>query len=268
VLRRAAQYDAFANLFLYHAQNINRFLNRKLRFAGRNRVYEAPSFNYATQDDLASGFLGFADDNYIDGTQSFIFAWVSPGVVEAGYGLTTTQIHEYGHHFGMSHPHDGFDWETGVDYEPTGPYYFAWATDENNSMMSYIDLNWDFSQFDRDNGARFQAASFIANANVIAGEILDSGKAHRAARLLAAADAAVGRAEVAMAGHDYPGTWFEARSAYELVLKGAARAGVRVEPSHSGWTVQPAVADSTGANAVLGYGAFDRIGRGTKRALD
>ncbi len=262
------QYEAFANLFLYHALNINRFLDRKLRFAGRNRVYEAPAFNYATEDDLASPFLGYADDNYLDGTQSFIHNWVSPGVVEAGYGLTTTQIHEYGHHFGMSHPHDGFDWETGVDYEPTGPFYFAWAADENNTMMSYIDLNWDFSQFDRDNGARFQAAGFIANANVIAGEVLDSKRAHRAARLLAAADAAVGRAEAAMASHDYPGTWFEARDAYELVLRAADRVGVRVKPSHIGWAVQPPVADVSGANAVVGYGAFDRIGRGTKRALD
>ena len=26
-------------------------------------------------------------------------------------------------------------------------------------MMSYIDLNWDFSQFDRDNSDRFLAAA-------------------------------------------------------------------------------------------------------------
>ena len=134
--------------------------------------------------------------------------------------------------------------------------------------MSYIDLNWDLSQFDRDNGARFQAAGFIANANVLAGQILDSKRAHRAARLLAAADAAVGRAEGAMADHDYRGTWFEARDAYELVLRGAARAGVRVDASHIGWTVLPPVADVSGANAVVDYAAFDRIGRGTKRSLD
>ena len=30
--------------------------------------------------------------------------------------------------------------------------------------MSYIDVNWDFSQFDRDNAARHQAAGFIVNA--------------------------------------------------------------------------------------------------------
>ena len=262
------QYPAFANLFLFHALNIEDFIDQSLRRSGKSRVYEAPAFNYATSDELASPFLGYADDNYVDGTQSFIHNWVSPDVVEAGYGLTTTQIHEYGHHFGMSHPHDGFDWESGVDYEPTGPLFFAWATDEHNSIMSYIDLNWDFSQFDRDNAARFQAAGFIANANVIAGEILASRKAGRAGSFLAAADAAVGRAERAMAAHDYDRTWFAARAAYELVLQGADRAGVDVKASHNGWAVLPRVTSPEGANAVVGYAAFDRIGPGTKRWQD
>ena len=30
-----------------------------------------------------------------------------------GYGLTTTMIHEYGHHSSLSHPHDGYDSATG-----------------------------------------------------------------------------------------------------------------------------------------------------------
>ena len=49
-----------------------------------------------------------------------MFSFVSPGIVEAGYGLTTTMIHEYGHHSSMSHPHDGYDPGTGVDFAPTG----------------------------------------------------------------------------------------------------------------------------------------------------
>ena len=169
----------------------------------------------------------------------------------------------------MSHPHDGFDWEAGVDYEPTGPYFFAWSADENNTIMSYIDLNWDFSQFDRDNAARFQAAGFIANANVLAGRILDSKRAHRAARLLAAADVAVGRAEQAMADHDYPSTWLEARAAYELVLRGAGRAGVSVKASHNGWAVLPPVARSDAApTPSSAMRPSTGSGRGTKRSLD
>ena len=266
--RDRPQYPPFANLFLYNALNLDGVLDHDP--ARGKRIYEAPAFAYATTDDLAAGFLGYADDNWTDGTQSFVFSFVSQSVVDIGYGLTTTEIHEYGHHFGMSHPHDGFDWETGIDYEPTGPFYFAWATDEQNSIMSYIDLNWDFSQFDRDNAARHQAAGYILNANVIAGRILESRKAGRAAGYLAAADAAVGKAEKAMAAHDYPGTWQAARTAYELVLLGADKANVDVEASYGGWAVQPKVKSKNAGsrNAVVGYAGFDRIGPGTKRGLD
>ena len=156
----------------------------------RDRTYPAPGVAYATTDDLVPDLLGFADDNWVDGTQSFVFSFLSNAVVESGYGLTTTQIHEFGHHFGMSHPHDGFDPETGIDFDATGPYYFAWVGDESNTVMSYIDVNWDFSQFDRDNAARHQAAGFIVNANVIAGRILAEPRRRRRADAdLAAADA-------------------------------------------------------------------------------
>ncbi len=270
------QYPAFANLFLYSALNLDDLIGRQ---GGRDderkgdddfsRTYPAPGAAYATTDDLASGFLGYADDNWLDGTQSFVFSFVSQRVVDAGYGLTTTEIHEFGHHFGMSHPHDGFDPETGIDYEPTGPYYLAWSGDESNSMMSYIDLNWDFSQFDRDNAARHQAAGYIVNANVIAGRILRSDDARKAKDDLAAADEAIGKARAAMAAHDYNATWFAARAAYEAVLHGADRADVKVKASHNGWAVQPKVKHKSRdtRSAVVTYGGFDRIGPGSKRGL-
>ena len=256
------QYPADANLFLYTALNLNLALDQWPPKPD-SRTYEAPSFNYSTTDDLAPGFLGFADDNWVDGTQSFVFGFISQSVVDLGYGLTTTLIHEYGHHFGMSHPHDGFDWQTGIDYEPTGPFYFAWSGDENNTMMSYIDLNWDFSQFDRDNAARHQAAGFILNANLIAARILASNNAARAAALLDDADKYVGFAQNALARHDYPGTWKAAQAAYDLVLRGAGRAGVEVTTSHDGWAVLPPVKATADRMPV---GAIDRIGPGTKRA--
>ena len=275
------QYPAFANLFLYNALNLSDVLGRdghddfnaESRGGGSgdngsSRTYQALGYNYATTDDLASGFLGYADDNWVDGTQSFVFSFVSQGVVDSGYGLTTTQIHEFGHHFGMSHPHDGFDSETGIDYEPTGPFFLAWAADESNSIMSYIDLNWDFSQFDRDNAARHQAAGFIINANVVAGRILRSRDSRKAAHDLEAADAAVGQAKSAMAAHDYNAAWRAARSAYESVLRGADRADVRVTASHNGWAVLPRVKhkDRRSKNSVVIYGGFDKIGPGTKRS--
>ncbi len=49
------------------------------------------------------------------GTQSFVHNFMTRSV--APYiGFTTIAIHEYGHHFGLSHPHDGFDYEEGIDY--------------------------------------------------------------------------------------------------------------------------------------------------------
>jgi hypothetical protein len=272
------QYPGDANLFLYNALNLDDLLGRHFDDghdrggsggSDSSRTYPALGAAYATTDDLASGFLGFADDNWVDGTQSFVFSFVSQGVVDSGYGLTTTEIHEYGHHFGMSHPHDGFDPETGIDYEPTGPFFLAWAGDESNSMMSYIDLNWDFSQFDRDNAARQQAAGYIVNANVIAGRILRSRDSFKAAHDLAAADDSVGQAKAAMAGHDYNAAWRAARSAYESVLRGADRAGVEVTASHNGWAVLPKVKSHgrNSRNSVVVYGGFDKIGPGSKRGL-
>lgn len=269
------QYPAGANLFLDNALDLSDVIGRDLdpkgkRPRGDDRTYPAPGIAYATRDDLAPDLLGYADDNWVDGTQSFAFGFISSAVVESGYGLTTTRIHEFGHHFGMSHPHDGFDPETGIDYDATGPFYFAWAGDESNSVMSYIDLNWDFSQFDRDNAARHQAAGFIVNANVLAGRIVASRNPRKAAQELAAADAAVGQARSAMAGHDYNAAWRGARSAYEAVLRGADRAGVKVSPSYNGWAVLPKVKHKDrhhSRNSVLVYGGFDRIGPGSKRAL-
>jgi hypothetical protein len=251
------QYPGDANLFL------NAALNRQ-RFTDGGGEYEAVGFNYSTSDDIAPGFLGFADDNWVDGTQSFVFNFISQSVVDAGYGLTTTQIHEFGHHFGMSHPHDGFDWETGIDYEPTGPFFVGWAGDEHNSMMSYIDLNWDFSQFDRDNANRFQAAAYITNANAIAADILASKRPDRAAGDLAAADAEVGKAEAAFAAHDYPTARAHAVAAYNHVFRGAQRTGVRVESSKNGWSVLPKPAREERVGSFF-YAAADKFGPGTQR---
>src|ERR671912_1509195 len=224
-------YPADANLFLYNALN----LERPQDDAGRVD-YELPNFNYATTDELSAGFLGFADDNYRTGTQSFVFNFLSPSIAEA-YGLTTTMIHEDGHHLAMSHPHDGYDSETGVDYEPSGPYYFAWSGDESNSMMSYIDLNWDFSQFDRDNMNRYMAAAFARFGNQVAADVLADPDAGRAADELAAADRLLGASKLAFRHHRYLAAAFTAKAAYDLVRKGARQAGVAVVGSTEGWEV-------------------------------
>ncbi len=100
----------------------------------------------------------------------------------------------------------------------------------SNSMMSYIDLNWDFSQFDRDNMNRFMTSLYINQANRILADVVKSPKAYKVASLLSAADANAALALNAYAGMDYPTAVISARQAYQLVLDAAAQINVKVEP--------------------------------------
>jgi hypothetical protein len=209
-------FPPFANFFLQNTFDLERTQDDQGRVD-----YELPIFNYAVGEGVDVPALGFADDNYVDGTQSYVFAFVSPEVVEAGYGLTTTLIHEVGHHVAMSHPHDGYDSTSGVDFGPEDEFFFAWAGDESNSMMSYIDLNWDFSQFDRDNMDRFLAAAYNEAANSLAAEVLADRDARKARDELRAADALIGLTRAALANHNYRGAHGLARLAFNKVVEAA-----------------------------------------------
>lgn len=233
-------YDPFANFYLQNTFELDRVLDDQGRVD-----YEMPIFSYAVPEGTPVPALGFADDNHTDGTQSYVFAFVSPQIVSAGYGLTTTLIHEVGHHLGMSHPHDGYDSETGVDYGPADEYFFAWAGDQTNSMMSYIDLNWDFSQFDRDNSDRFLTAAYNLAANQLAGQILDSRHANRAHAKLRAADLLLGAAQLALAAHDYRRALTLAEQAYGQVADAAKQAGVSVESVTDAMAARAAQARTT-----------------------
>lgn len=214
---------AFADIFLFHNDKIIQYLEG-------DGDYEVPVFAFNTTDDLFTCCLGFADDNWSDGTQSFVFAWDAPSIRTAGYGFTTTTIHEVGHHLGMSHPHDGYDYEADIDFGPDGDFYFAWSGDEINSMMSYIDLNWDFSQFDRDNMSRYMTVSYINQANTILADIYKSPRAGRASALLQSAD---NHAAAALASYDamsYEAAATEAQAAFKDVLAAADQINVPVEP--------------------------------------
>jgi hypothetical protein len=216
--------DAFADLFLYFNDHLVNFLEG-------DADYEVPIFAFNATDDLFTCCLGYADDDWATGTQSFVFGFDSPSIRDdSGYGFTTTFIHETGHHLGMSHPHDGYDYEADVDFGPDGDFYFAWSGDESNSMMSYIDLNWDFSQFDRDNMNRYLTSVYLNQANTILADIYASPKAGQASSLLTSADNHAAMAVAAYANMDYAGAAFHAKAAYSDVLAAAAQIKVKVEP--------------------------------------
>ncbi|MEN3613161.1 hypothetical protein AAH979_26865 [Plantactinospora sp. ZYX-F-223] len=214
-------FPGFANFYLQNRKELARTQDDQGRVD-----YELPMFSYAVPEGTITPALGFADDNYVDGTQTYVFGFISPEIVEAGYGLTTTLIHEVGHHIGMSHPHDGYDSTSGVDYAPADEFYFVNAGDQTNSMMSYIDLNWDFSQFDHDNSDRFLTAAYNEAANRLAAEVLGSPRSYRARDELAAADRLLGRAKAALASHQYAAAHAYADQAYTEVVDGARQAGV------------------------------------------
>jgi len=216
--------DAFADLFLY-------FNDHLIQFLEGDAGYEVPIFAFNATDELFTCCLGYADDDWATGTQSFVFGFDSPSIRDvSGYGFTTTFIHEVGHHLGMSHPHDGYDYESDTDFGPGGPFYFAWSGDESNSMMSYIDLNWDFSQFDRDNMNRYLTSVYLNQANTILADIYASPKAGQAGSLLTSADNHAAMALTAYDSMDYAGAAMHAKLAYEDVLAAAAQLNVKLEP--------------------------------------
>jgi hypothetical protein len=252
-------YPAFANLFVYNDLRVD-----ELRDDHGRVDYEMPLVNYATGPSLGeAGLLGYADDNYRDGSQSVVFSFVSPLIIEAGYGLTTTMIHEAGHHLGLSHPHDGYDYEDARDFEPADDLYFAWSGSESNSMMSYIDLNWDFSQFDRDNMSRFLTAAYISAANEIAEDLLEA-RASARGEPLHEADEAVGAAKEALKSHRYEEAALHALRAYEEVRAAAEAAGVAVPADDSGTEVDPPVSGARDVRSEHGF--VDYLGRRGHRA--
>jgi hypothetical protein len=134
-----------------------------------------------------------------------------------GYGLTTTTVHEFGHNLGLEHPSDRTD-VSGSVY-PTGSVYYMWAGAEVNSMMSYVDLNWDFSQFDYDNTARMAVAGFLNHANLTLERIVRSGHRSSVRRLLRDADAHATVALKQYRAMRYQESASNARKAYDVVLK-------------------------------------------------
>ena len=218
---------AFGDLFLYFNDHI-------LQYLDGDADYELGLFAfYGAQDFEAGGLLGFADDNWTDGTQTFVFAFDDPALQELGYGFSTTTIHEVGHHVAMSHPHDGWDSEDGLDYGPEGDFYYAWSGDESNTIMSYVDLNWDFSQFDRDNMARYMTATYLNTANAVLARIYKSPRAGQVSSMLTDADADAAAAMAAYDAFDWAGAALLAREAYDTVMAAAAEINVQIEPQAS-----------------------------------
>lgn len=170
--------------------------------------------------------LGFADDNWVNGTPSYVFMYDNAFFRSLGYGFSTTALHEVGHHIGMSHPHDGYDSQSGVDYEPSGAFYYAWSGDESATMMSYIDLNFSFGQFDHDNMNRFIFERALARGNRESAQILAANSSAAVTGSLAQADSRFTDARRAFDRKDYAAAADSAVKGYQYIKQAASQARV------------------------------------------
>ena len=209
----------FAQLFCYFAENLGLYVPDY-----NANDYVAPVFSFnTTEAGLGEqfGLLGFADDNWVDGTQTFVFTFGADAYRALGYGFTGTTIHEVGHHIGMSHPHDGYDSEFAFDYGPGGDLYFAWAGDESDTVMHYLGLTNEFGEHNKDNMYRWETAGYLNWSNALVADILASPQAHRVGFAVRAADLLAALAKRQFRQWDYLEAAGSARAAY-MVLELAA----------------------------------------------
>ncbi len=214
----------FAQLFCYFDTNYDKYIPP---YRTRDYVFPIHAFN-TTAAKLGGqyGLLGFADDNWIDGTPSYVFEFGAAEYRALGYGFTDTAVHEGGHHFGFSHPHDGYDAEYDIDFGASGSLYFAQSGDESHTVMSYMNLTAEFGKFNMDNMGRWEFAGYMNWSNELYGALA----AHPN---FASVAAYVGSAQnyAAAATNSYNG-WFYtkaagyAKMAYWQLAKAAAILGV------------------------------------------
>ena len=227
----------FAQLFCYFDTN---FASYVPAYNARDAVGAIFSFNTST--DLG-GLLGFADDNWINGLPTYEFIFGNADLREQGFGFTSTIVHEFGHHIGMSHPHDGYDAEGDLDFDATGDFYFAWLGDESDTVMHYISVSNGFGRHNQDNMYRWETAGYLNWSNGLAGDILGSPEGANSLPAVQNADQQARAAKLAFERWDYLAAARNARMAYVTLKDEAERIGM----------TSPTLAESM-RQAALGMG--------------
>lgn len=217
----------FAQLFCHFDRNYGDYIS-----GYGEQDYVASVFAYHTTQrrlNTQFGLLGFADDNWVDGTPSYVFVFGAQEYRDLGYGFSDTVVHEVGHNIGTSHPHDGYDSGLGIDYGPSGQFSFAWSGDESDSIMSYLGIAGHFGTFNQDNMNRYQFAGYLNWANAVLAGIEAHPDADTVWAYVDAADAAAMTAQDAFADWDYAPAAMYAREAYEQIARAAMQLGVSTD---------------------------------------
>jgi hypothetical protein len=219
--------DPFSELFCFFDANLGQYVP-----AYPEEDYVIPVFAFNTTDERMGnmlGLLGFADDNWRDGTQSYVFEFGSEGPRAAGFGFSNLTVHEVGHHISLSHPHDGYDSERGIDYGPGGEFYYAWAGDASDTVMSYLWVSTGYSEFNEDNLYRWEFAGYLNWANSILDDILSHPDAGDVQDNVDQAESYATQAVQSFNTWDYLAAAASARLAYEQIAMAADELGLITE---------------------------------------
>jgi hypothetical protein len=196
-------------------------------------AYQVPVFAFNDNQNTQPGLLGVAIDDGVTGTQALVYSFLTPELnKDFGYGFTDTITHEVGHHFSLSHPHDGYDAEENTDFGPSGDFAFVNAGDMSNTVMSYNDLTRGFGQFNLDSQYRYLTAAYLNNTNAVLELVQQAGK-DKVQAVNAAAKSADNQFASAIGKYqnlDYLGAADQAHTAYRAVVDAARSAGVDVQP--------------------------------------
>ncbi|WP_261663501.1 hypothetical protein [Deinococcus sp. Marseille-Q6407] len=190
--------------------------------------YIVPTYLFNDDTDPQTGLLGIAVDDGETGTQSFVYSFASPQL-KGIYGLTDTTVHEIGHHLSLSHPHDGYDSEQDLSYGASGPFLFVNSGDESASVMSYIDLTFNFGQFNLDSQYRYLTSAYLNNTGAILEIARRDGKMAQLAPSAVKADGLFAQAKAEYDAMNYYHAAELGHQAYRTVLDAAQQNGVQVE---------------------------------------
>ena len=148
--------DAY-NLWLYdQTRDINR-----ISFTMEREVWRKGSYERTITPSAPQGRYYLVVFN--SGKENAIFSGDIFTSRTLAYGLTQTTIHEAGHSFGLSHPHDGFSWKfykAGIPKDLPGEYAF-WLWDFSDTPETYAISNPKFDQLDKDNMYRGIASTLL-----------------------------------------------------------------------------------------------------------
>lgn len=206
--------------------------------------YEVPVFLYHLTEDLKNPILrGVADNNSADPKffqQTFPFGFSTSTLTQI-FSFDPLLTHEFGHHIGMSHPHDGAKCaNAATDVACTevvplgfGDTYYCWHADESSSVMSYMNLNDDFSQSDQDAMARYLVAAYFHNNNRIYEELLNRrGTLPSSVRnLLSQADTLSRNTVVLLNSNDFDLAVTKGKAAHQKLLEAAEKCGLVIQSS-------------------------------------